>query len=53
MDALDCTMDDLIEPITAAGAVKKPKKVAAGGAPAADGVGDLRTKRARIAPVDR
>ncbi|WP_058043796.1 helix-turn-helix domain-containing protein [Streptomyces roseifaciens] len=53
LDILDCTMDDLIEPIATAGAVKKPKKVAAGGAPAADGVGDLRPKRARIAPVDR
>ena len=53
LDILDCTMDDLIEPIAAAGAVKTPKKAAAGGATAADGVGDLRPKRARIAPVDR
>lgn len=29
LDILDCTMDDLIEPIAAAGAVKKPKKAAA------------------------
>lgn len=31
LDILDCTMDDLIEPIAAAGIVKKPKKAAAGG----------------------
>lgn len=53
LDILDCTMDDLIEPITAVGAVKKQKKAAAGEAPASDRVGDLRPKRARIAPVDR
>ncbi|GAA3084575.1 hypothetical protein GCM10020000_83700 [Streptomyces olivoverticillatus] len=32
LDILDCRMDDLIEPITAAGTVKKPKKAAAAGA---------------------
>lgn len=54
LDILDCRMDDLIEPITAAGTVKKPKKAAAAGAapPAADGLGDLRPKRARIRGVD-
>ena len=31
LDILDCTMDDLIEPVAAAGAAKKPKKAAAGG----------------------
>ncbi|MEU2840920.1 helix-turn-helix transcriptional regulator [Streptomyces sp. NPDC007076] len=54
LDILDCTMDDLIEPIAAAGAVKKPKKAAAGGsAPDTEGLGGLRPKRARIRGVDR
>ncbi|MEU6668014.1 hypothetical protein [Streptomyces sp. NPDC046727] len=49
LDILDCTMDDLIEPIAAAGAVKKPKKAAAGGsAPESEGLGGLRPKRAWI-----
>ncbi|MEU0205887.1 helix-turn-helix domain-containing protein [Streptomyces canus] len=54
LDILDCRMDDLIEPIAAATAVKKPKKAAAASAasPAADGLGDLRPKRARIRRVD-
>jgi hypothetical protein len=52
---LDCTMDDLIEPIAAAGAVKKAKKAAAGGGTAADAeaLGGLRPERARIRGVDR
>ncbi|MER6379891.1 helix-turn-helix domain-containing protein [Streptomyces sp. NPDC001127] len=54
LDILDCTMDDLIEPIAAAGTVKKPKKAAVGGsAPDAEGLGGLRPKRARIRGVDR
>ncbi|MFI1184445.1 helix-turn-helix domain-containing protein [Streptomyces sp. NPDC020799] len=55
LDILDCTMDDLIEPIAVAGAVKKPKKAAAGGgtAPDTEGLGGLRPKRARIKGVDR
>ncbi|MER6076040.1 hypothetical protein ABT187_46340 [Streptomyces sp. NPDC001817] len=54
LDILDCTMDDLIEPIAAAGTVKKPKKAAAGGsAPESEGLGGLRPKRARIRGVDR
>ena len=54
LDILDCTMDDLIEPIAAAGAVKKPKKAAAGGsAPNTEELGGLRPKRARIRGVDR
>ncbi|MFE9888485.1 helix-turn-helix domain-containing protein [Streptomyces scopuliridis] len=54
LDILDCTMDDLIEPIAAADTVKKPKKAAAGGsAPSAEGLGGLRPKRARIRGVDR
>lgn len=51
LDILDCTMDDLIEPV-AAGAAQRPKKAAAGGT-AAESIGDLRPKRARIAPVDQ
>ncbi|RXS66212.1 XRE family transcriptional regulator [Streptomyces sp. TM32] len=54
LDILDCTMDDLIEPIAAAGTVKKPKKATAGGSvPEAEGLGELRPKRARIRGVDR
>lgn len=45
LDILDCTTDDLIEPVAAAGAAKKRKAV---GAEA--GVGELRPKRARITP---
>jgi DNA-binding Xre family transcriptional regulator len=43
LDILDCTMDDLIEPVAAAGRAKKTR-AAGGGA----GVGELRPKRARI-----
>lgn len=54
LDILDCTMDDLIEPVAVAGsAVKKPKKAAAAGAPAPEGLGSFRPKRARITGVDR
>ncbi|MEV8326643.1 helix-turn-helix transcriptional regulator [Kitasatospora sp. NPDC056731] len=54
LDILDCTMDDLIEPFTVAGAVRKPKKAAAsGGGEPAEGLGGLRPKRARIRGVDR
>ncbi|CAL2056099.1 protein of unknown function [Streptomyces murinus] len=46
--------DDLIEPIAAAGAVKKPKEAAAGGlVPDVEGLGGLRPKRACIRGVDR
>jgi DNA-binding Xre family transcriptional regulator len=44
LDILDCSMEDLIQPITVAKPARKAK--AAGGAEA--GVGDLRPKRARI-----
>jgi DNA-binding Xre family transcriptional regulator len=47
LDILDCTMDDLIEPVAPASAAQPRKAV---GAEA--GVGQLRPKRARIAPVD-
>ena len=53
LDILDCTMDDLIEPVTGAGAAAKPKKAAAGGTAVSEGVGDLRPRRARITGVDR
>jgi DNA-binding Xre family transcriptional regulator len=44
LDILDCTMDDLIEPISVGGAAKKPKKAAAssGTAPDSEGLGGLR-----------
>ena len=45
LDILDCTMDDLIEPVPAAGTATKKKASAAGGGA---GVGDLRPRRARI-----
>ena len=44
LDILDCTMDDLIEPVPVAEAERK--KASAGGANA--GVGELRPRRARI-----
>ncbi|MFE2275552.1 helix-turn-helix domain-containing protein [Streptomyces lavendulae] len=50
LDILGCTMDELIEPVAAAGAQRRRK--AAGGSPADThgGLGDLRPKRARIVP---
>ncbi len=50
LDILDCSIDELIEPV-AAGPAKKTR-AARGGAGGA-GVGDLRPKRARIAPPAR
>jgi DNA-binding Xre family transcriptional regulator len=47
LDILDCSMEELIEP-AAAGPARKTR-TARGGAGAA-GIGDLRPKRARIAP---
>jgi hypothetical protein len=52
LDILECTMDDLIEPVAAADAEQRPKKAAAGGT-AAESIGDLRPKRARIAPAEK
>jgi DNA-binding Xre family transcriptional regulator len=49
LDILDCQMEDLIEPVTAAGAGRNSK--AASGGEAGPGVGGLRPKRARIAPA--
>jgi hypothetical protein len=48
LDILDCTMDDLIEPVAAASPARRPAKAAAGGAADASGVGALRPRRARI-----
>src|SRR3989442_14543342 len=47
LDILDCGMADLIEPVAAAGSARKAR--ASGGG---EGAGDLRPKRARIAPAD-
>jgi DNA-binding Xre family transcriptional regulator len=51
LDILGCTMDDLIEPVEAAGAGRK-KKAAAGGGGAEAGVGGLRPRPARITRAD-
>jgi len=47
LDILECSMDDLIEPVATPSATGRSKR-AAGGTTAAEGVGDLRPKRARI-----
>jgi len=50
LDVLDCSMDELIEPVPAATGAGK---AAAGGAGRGEpGVGDLRPRRARIVPVE-
>jgi hypothetical protein len=51
LDILDCTMDDLIEPVAVAGQARKAKAAGAG-ARAGAGVGMLRPKRARITSTD-
>ena len=48
LDILDCSMDDLIEPVAAAGQARKTR---AAGGEAGTGVGTLRPKRARITPA--
>jgi DNA-binding Xre family transcriptional regulator len=48
LDILDCAMDDLVEPVAAAGTARARKAV---GAEA--GVGELRPKRARIHDAGR
>jgi len=45
LDILDCTMEDLIEPVAAAAASRKKRAVGGG----EQGLGDLRPRRARIA----
>jgi hypothetical protein len=49
LDILDCTMDELIEPVAVAG--KRTRKAV--GAGSAESVGSLRPKRARITSTDR
>jgi DNA-binding Xre family transcriptional regulator len=51
LDILDCTMDDLIEPVAAPGTAQRPGKTAAGGRADTAGIGARRPKRARIAGV--
>ncbi len=51
LDILDCTMDVLIEPASDTNVAAKPKKRAAAGGSGAEGIGDLRPKRARIGPA--
>jgi DNA-binding Xre family transcriptional regulator len=48
LDILDCTMDDLIEPVAAAVAAQRPGKAAAAGTADAAAMGALRPRRARI-----
>jgi DNA-binding Xre family transcriptional regulator len=48
LDILDCAMDDLIEPVAAAGPARRTGKAAAGGAGDTPGIGVLRPRRARI-----
>ena len=45
LDILDCSMDDLLEPVAAAAAPGRKARAAGGGD---TGVGDLRPRRARI-----
>lgn len=49
LDILDCSMDDLIEPVATPTQARKSKTASGEEA----GVGDLRPKRARITPADR
>jgi DNA-binding Xre family transcriptional regulator len=46
LDILDCTMEELIEPVEAAGQARKTRAAGVGA-----GVGGLRPRRARIAPA--
>jgi DNA-binding Xre family transcriptional regulator len=48
LDILDCSMDDLIEPVAVA---ERARKTRAAGGEAGTGVGTLRPKRARITPA--
>ena len=47
LDILDCSMDDLVEPVAA----EQPRKAQAASGEASAGVGTLRPKRARITPA--
>jgi DNA-binding Xre family transcriptional regulator len=48
LDILDCTMEELIEPVAAARTARRSKAVGDGAS-----VGDLRPKRARITAVEK
>src|ERR1035437_7147887 len=48
LDILDCTMDELIEPVAPASPARRTGKAAADGAGDTPGIGALRPKRARI-----
>ncbi|EHM25772.1 hypothetical protein SPW_5801 [Streptomyces sp. W007] len=52
LDILGCSMDELIEPVAAAGSRRRCSAAAGGGAAPGEnaGLGDLRPKRARIVP---
>lgn len=50
LDVLDCSMDELIEPVAAAGT--GAAAASAGGGRGEAGVGELRPKRARIVSVE-
>ncbi|MGM9383134.1 helix-turn-helix domain-containing protein [Streptomyces antibioticus] len=51
LDILDCTMDDLIEPVVVVAGARTPKAAQAGGG--TDGaLGGLRPRQARITGVD-
>lgn len=52
LDILGCSMDELIEPVAAAGSGRRRSAAAAGGTEAGKdtGLGDFRPKRARIVP---
>jgi DNA-binding Xre family transcriptional regulator len=49
LDILDCSMDDLIEPVAAAGATARKRQAAGAGG----SVGDLRPRRARVTGAGR
>ena|SRR3569833_1057903 len=49
LDILDCSMEDLIEPVAAAQSASRRRVVGGGGD---GGVGELRPKRARITAAD-
>ncbi|MEU9165809.1 helix-turn-helix transcriptional regulator [Streptomyces sp. NPDC048424] len=48
LDILDCTMDDLIEPVATQTEARKPKTAQAGGDHTKSTLGSLRPRRARI-----
>jgi DNA-binding Xre family transcriptional regulator len=53
LEILDCTMDDLIEPVAAASPARQPAKAAVGGGGDASGIGARRPKRAWITGISQ